>query len=167
MQMISKKKLSCITKILPKKAFSPIFQDLLYFKETNCFVATDSFMLYEIQNPFDAFNFDFTINWEHLRRIKENINLIEIKDNVATIITKDNSFLCKITTDQNLPQNYRSVFMDKSNNKIENTLQISQNYSKFFEICTILTIPETEIKDNVFVWKDDHDYVVCRIQQKY
>lgn len=136
--MMTKDQIKSILKILDKKSFNQTLAKLHYRKEKNIFIATNSYLLLQIKNPFsDIFECDFSIGIDDLKKIKDYILWIKIEWEIATIYTKSDDIKIVINRDESFPdEQVENISKQKTDSK--SAFINSKHYAKFFEIANLL-----------------------------
>jgi hypothetical protein len=141
--MLSKEIIKAINTIVPKKLFTPALNNLMYYKELNTFVATDSYILLEIKNPFDQFESDFCISGIDIKTIKNDIIAMSLdRTDQVNIITKDKDYIFKVKKDLRQPE-YKRV-LEQFKIQAHESICNSQTYIKFFEVANNLELEKIE-----------------------
>lgn len=164
--MITKEQIKSFKKCITPKAFNPLLAKLHYRKDKNVFVWTNSYILFEIPNPFDKYSFDFSIRYDDLKKIKWDIIWIDIKENQATIfLSKDEMIEITVEKNENFPDYERVISKDR---KTYETFWVSPQTKVFFEMCDILWIDTVETREkDIFYWQKDWMRIVYKIPLSY
>lgn len=161
--MLNLDKIKAIKKILPKKSFNPIFNDLIYCSEYDTFIASDTFTLLEIKNPFGKFDFDFCIPWETIRNIKDSILTMTIEWNYVKLTWNKDNLICEYTKDIKVPD-YK-ILLDKKETTI-NSMIVTKQYETFFWVCSMLWNSEVVfLEDGYMKTKNDDVLILQRMRQ--
>jgi len=158
MIMITQEEMKAIKKIIQKKNFNPALWRLWYVKDSNVWVATDSYILLEIKNTIEWLENWFSIDIQDLDKIKD-IFWIVIENWIANIIQSKCETLVKIETND-FTMKYEHL-KEKPDWDVGNIL-INKNIAKFFELCSLLWLKQLFWKDTNLYAKNDNYYLMTQ-----
>lgn len=166
--MITQNQIKSFKKCINPKAFNPLLSKLHYRKDKNVFVWTDSFILLEIPNTSDKYSFDFSIEYNDLKKITGEVLWIQVEDNKATIfqIWKNHKDIeVVIEKNENFPDYEHAIGRDK---KTYEKFWVSPQTKVFFDICDILWIDTVETREkDIFYWSKDWMRIIYKIPLSY
>lgn len=141
---------------------------MIYYKEFDTFLATDSYILLEIKNPFEKFDFDFCIDWLDIKTIKYdilNISIDSIDWQIIKIQTKDRDFFFRYKTDLKIPL-YKNI-LDKFTPQTKDLIYVSPHYARFFEIVQKLWFDQVVFWENQMKASSEEFVVFQQLQKQY
>lgn len=157
--MLSKDQIKAIKKIINPKSFNPLLAKLHYRKEKNVFVCTNTFILLEIPSR-EKFNFDFSIEYEDLKKINDLIwiDIIENKAQIADLKTW--VYEIEIQKNEEFP-NYDHI-INTEKTEID-CFHMSWQYKIFFDLCSMFFVEEIEIRKEIFFWQKYWMKIICKM----